>query len=926
MLYNKKTMRNRLRFRGVLFFFVIFTTFMFTTCKPPVETEGNIRGTVLENGTTTPISGVTVRLSTTGVTLTTGGDGAFEFMELDPTLEHEIHVSKEGYNSESTVVKVYAGEISRVDIPLKAELPELLMSTSSLDFGSTETTKSFFISNEGVGTLTFDASSSKSWITINPSTGDITNNTFTMNISVNRTGLGAGVHSGTVVINSNGSEDSDEKLTVTMNVPVPGAPNTTTDVAFNISQTTSQISGEITSIGSETVSEYGHCWSTSENPTINDAKTNLGSASSTITFTSTITSLIANTNYYVKAYAINNVGTSYSSQVSFTTTNEPTKPTVTINEANNIVLTGADLISNITDIGSSNVTQHGHCWSTTQSPTTANSKTSMGATTLPGSYTSNLANLAPNATYYARGYAENSEGISYSSEISFTTSSYTLANISTESASDITFTSFNISGNIIDQGNSSVSQHGHCWSLTTNPTIADNKTAFGTGSAGVFSSSISSLEQNTTYYVKSYATNSAGTSYGDEVAVQTLAPSLANVTTGSASDISFTSFNVSGNILDLGNTSVTEHGHCWSTSQNPTTSNGKTTYGEGTVGNFLSTVSGLQQNTTYYIKSYATNSAGISYGDEVVVQTLTPTLPTVTTSLVTNIDGSTVTCGGDVTYDGGTAVTAKGVCWSTSQNPTILNNHTTDGSGEGEFISNLIGLNTNTTYFIRAYSTNSIGTQYGTQATFTTSEFVITSGLVAYWHFDNQDASDYLDNSNGNVFGCSPSTDSPNSSGQSMQFVATEGNYIQGAQNPVYGFSKISMSTWVKTSQGQFWIFRASQTTSGHSLYIQNNKVYYGSNAFFSTDISSLLLDGQWHMLSVTHQSSDGSYASKLYIDGEMISSAQWGVNEYVVGSSGFTIGSNNAGYYYNGKLDNFRIYNRVLTGTEIQAIYDAQQ
>ena len=76
--------------------------------------------------------------------------------------------------------------------------------------------------------------------------------------------------------------------------------------------------------------------------------------------------------------------------------------------------------------------------------------------------------------------------------------------------------------------------------------------------------------------------------------------------------------------------------------------------------------------------------------------------------------------GGNVTADGGATVTARGICWSTSQNPTISGSHTTDGTGTGTFTSNMTGLEPNTTYYVRAYATNSAGTAYGDQVSFTT--------------------------------------------------------------------------------------------------------------------------------------------------------------------------------------------------------------
>ncbi|RWZ83845.1 MAG: hypothetical protein EO766_17575 [Hydrotalea sp. AMD] len=100
--------------------------------------------------------------------------------------------------------------------------------------------------------------------------------------------------------------------------------------------------------------------------------------------------------------------------------------------------------------------------------------------------------------------------------------------------------------------------------------------------------------------------------------------------------------------------------------------------------------------------------------------TTNSSLPTLTTSAVTNISGTTASSGGKISSDGGASITQRGVCWSTSQNPTIANNKTSDNSGTGSFSSTINNLTVNTTYYVRAYATNSVGTAYGNQISFST--------------------------------------------------------------------------------------------------------------------------------------------------------------------------------------------------------------
>jgi hypothetical protein len=96
------------------------------------------------------------------------------------------------------------------------------------------------------------------------------------------------------------------------------------------------------------------------------------------------------------------------------------------------------------------------------------------------------------------------------------------------------------------------------------------------------------------------------------------------------------------------------------------------------------------------------------------------TEPAVSTGIVSDITYSSAVSGGTVQNDGGEAITSRGVCWRTSQNPTISNSKTTDGEGIGSFISNLTGLKATTKYYLRAYATNSVGTGYGNELSFTT--------------------------------------------------------------------------------------------------------------------------------------------------------------------------------------------------------------
>ena len=488
---------------------------------------------------------------------------------------------------------------------------------------------------------------------------------------------------------------------------------TTNTTANNVTSTTATCGGNVVSDGDATVTARGVCWSTSQNPTVSGSHTADGSG--TGSFTSSITGLTANTTYYVRAYATNSVGTAYGEEISFTTTSNPV---VTTNSVTNVSTTSATCGGNVTSDGNATVTARGVCWNTSQNPTVSGSHTTDGNGT--GSFTSNITGLVTNTTYYVRAYATNSVGTAYGEQRSFTTVG--VPSVTTNSVSNITATTASCGGNVTSTGGVSVTARGVCWSTSQNPTESGSHTTDGSGS-GSFTSSITGLSANTTYYVRAYATNSVGTAYGEQKTFTTL--TTPTVTTNTVSNVTATTASCGGNVTSTGGASVTARGVCWSISQNPTVSDSHTTDGSST-GSFTSSITGLTANTIYYVRAYATNSAGTAYGDQRTFTTTAGSEPTVTTNTVSNVTTTTATCGGNVSNTGGTSVTARGVCWSTSQNPMVSGSHTTNGSGTGSFTSSITGLTANTIYYVRAYATNSVGTSYGEQRSFTTLSNDIT--------------------------------------------------------------------------------------------------------------------------------------------------------------------------------------------------------
>jgi uncharacterized protein (TIGR02145 family) len=290
--------------------------------------------------------------------------------------------------------------------------------------------------------------------------------------------------------------------------------------------------------------------------------------------------------------------------------------------------------------------------------------------------------------------------------------------IITTSVTEMSYTTATCGGEATNEGGASIISKGICWNTSANPTISSNKTT-ETGGLGSFSSNLTQLSVNTLYYVRAYATNSAGTGYGNQVKFTTRQIAVPDVTTTEITSITPSSAISGGNVTSDNGDAVSSRGVCWSTTINPTTNDNKTTDGSG-IGTFSSSFNALTGITLYYVRAYAINGAGIGYGNQVSFTTLSD-FPTVTTTPITSITSTSCESGGTVISDGGHPVIKYGVCWSLLPNPGQSVRSTADGTGIGSFSSFVTSLSPNTTYYLQAYAANEIGVGYGNVTSFTTT-------------------------------------------------------------------------------------------------------------------------------------------------------------------------------------------------------------
>lgn len=320
-----------------------------------------------------------------------------------------------------------------------------------------------------------------------------------------------------------------------------------------------------------------------------------------------------------------------------------------------------------------------------------------------------------------------------------------------------------------------------------------------------------------------------------------------------------------------------------------------------------------------------------------------PVLPSVSAMLLSDTTATSITVGSNILSDGGSPVTERGVCWSTSPNPTISDNTTSDGSGTGTFTSHVTGLLPGTVYYIRTYASNSSGTAYCNEISFTTTMDLPTEGLVAYWPFNNNADDESGNNNHGTVTSATLTTDRFGSTNKAYSFDGN-GDYILVPDNDILSLvsHNFSFSFWVYINSGtgtdvnmgfiskrRFDSMDAAnwEYNHGYDGATGNNIRFWfsalnGRCATFSGTDAYASEKGQWIHCVATSD----NVSLKIYKDGNLMAEAPRsyicsqgnGTGPLVFGRGG---GWNQI-YYLNGMLDDIRIYNRALSISEIEALY----
>ena len=395
--------------------------------------------------------------------------------------------------------------------------------------------------------------------------------------------------------------------------------------------TTVSVSGEVVQENGAPVTASGFCWGntadfsfqTKQSKAVSDRKAK---------FDATIEGLIPNQDYFIKAFAINEVDTAFGDVLSFKTADglgsvKTLKPT-------HIFATKVDCGGLITAPGEAAVEQRGIYLMPKATPSDADSLIVIPMAT--DSFYCTISRLKPSTTYYVRAYAKNKYGEYNGAQIeSFTTTDgLPLLNQGDFKLVTTSYKYADFQLNITDEGDSPVTQWGFCFSNSEYPTIEASDTVICGEGVGKFIGRISKLEQQKEYYVRGYATNAMGTRYTEGAGIRTILlstlPTLTTTAVGTA-QMKEGYIVVGGEVLAEGASSVTESGICWNTQPQVSLSKalGHKALGSG-MGLFSGQIDGLRGGTVYYLRAYATNSEGTAYGEEISITTpaiLTPMAP-----------------------------------------------------------------------------------------------------------------------------------------------------------------------------------------------------------------------------------------------------------------------------------------------------------
>lgn len=803
------------------------------------DLKGSIAGTVADATTGEPVSTVKITLSPGGKSTVTGTDGSFSFMNLDPG-DYSVTLTKEGYTSATASVNVKVGSATSAHLLIERVPSVVTADREVLDFGdnSSTNTMSFNIVNRSYEDLAWTIEERCDWIVeVKPAEGVLKyGKTEGIVVVIDRDLLTAGENKSSIVIRSS---KGSSQLTVTAIGAERYLPTVKTDAPTDITSNSAVLNAEILDAGKPPYIERGFVYSLNTVPSFDNMQAKLTApVSEDPQYSYTLKGLALGETYYVRAYASNSNGTSFSTnEIKFTTV--ASSPQLTVQEVTNlnVAKASATLNGTVVNPGDPACFERGFVYSTNSNPTIENTKIKANGSGA-GTYSANVSGLEQNRIYYVRAYAiskvRDVEQVSYSKdEVSFSFST-TLPVVTVNPVSNINVSTSSVTfnGSVTSVGDPAYYERGFVYSMSSNPTVNNTRIkANGTG-AGTFSANASGMERNRDYYVRSYLISKVN---GNDQVVYSKEEITFNVRTSSPS-VSVqpvTNINVNkgtatfnGTVENVGDPHYTERGFVFGSSPSPTVSDNTIPVDGTSSGKFSEPVTNLNFDNTYYVRAYIKGDDKVYYSPETVNFMLGTDAPKAEMVKVTETSYSAKRAKfiGKITSAGNPSYTKRGFVYGFNSNPIVENSRTAlvTGTGVNEFSINVGDLSTGQKYFVRVF------TEQNGKYFYSNNELSFTLQPVA------------------TSLGQVTASDITMTTAKLLSSIKTVGDPAYTEKGFVYNSNgnpsiENNLGKLIANGQGEGEFYaRLSNLTSNTTYYarayvVQNGNVYYSTEASFKT-------------------------------------------------------------------------------------------
>ena len=389
---------------------------------------------------------------------------------------------------------------------------------------------------------------------------------------------------------------------------------------------------------------------------------------------------------------------------------------ISLNSAVATSPTSATISATVVDLSNAAHSEYGLCYSSiNQTPTIGDSKMAFTNYEKGKTVDNILTGLQSKTTYYIRFYVMDGSQAVYSTVQIVTTQAYPQSLATSMAATSVLYASATLNGSVNPQNLETAVSFEYGTTTAYGQTIdANPKTLNGTSVSSV-TAQLVNLTSNVTYHFRVKATNLGGTSTGADM---TFTPLLPTAITAAASNLSYATAILNGKVNANNYTTTVAFEYGTSTAYGQTISATPSSLSSSTETSITANLSNLIAGTIYHFRAKASTAEKSVFGSDFSFTTTAYSRPILSTIAISNISQTTATSGGNITDDGGQAITERGICYSTNSNPTTASTKITAEGTTGKFTCNLTGLSLNTTYYLRAYAINSIGTAYGSEISF----------------------------------------------------------------------------------------------------------------------------------------------------------------------------------------------------------------